>query len=539
MGDITADVVIVGAGFSGCLSLHHMRIRGFSAKIIEAQGDFGGVWNLNRYPGVRVDCEVPSYQLTSPEIFRDFSFDDFYPTGDDLRNYFNHIDERWNLREDTIFNQRVTGANYDDKTKRWRLTTNKGLTATARFVIFAVGTTIKAHIPEFPNLNTFQGRIIQPSSWPEQLDLDGKRIGVIGQGASGVQVFEQLAGQGHDVTVFVRTPPVAVPLKNRRITEAEHKELKTQHEANPARSKYGDEAGYPYIPYPKSLHDESPAQNQALMEKLWKHGGVGIFACNYVAVTTDVGANRAFYDFWVDKTRIRMADEVKKNILAPLQMVQPPGTKRWLTEENYYELMDGPNVTLVNLLKTPIKEFTANGIVTSDIEEAASKTLHELDVVIMATGYDSLTGSLYDMNITDKHGKTLQEKWTNGVRTSLGMMVPGMPNAFILYGPQAPTSLTTAPPFVEMQVEWIDKSLDKMEKDNIASVEPTESEADDWYRKLRSTFDLSLCSKWPSWWVGSNIPGKRQEPLIWFGGVKAWALECSEALGDWSRFHTE
>lgn len=280
MRDITADVVIVGAGFSGCLSLHHMRIRGFSAKIIEAQGDFGGVWNLNRYPGVRVDCEVPSYQLTSPEIFRDFSFDDFYPTGDDLRNYFNHIDERWHLREDTLFNQRVTGANYDDKTKQWRLTTNKGLTATARFVIFAVGTTIKAHVPEFPNLNTFQGRILQPSSWPEQLDLDGKRIGVIGQGASGVQVFEQLAGQGHDVTVFVRTPPVAVPLKNRRITEAEHKELKTQHEANPARSKYGDEAGYPYIPYPKSLYDESPAQNQALMEKLWKHGGVGIFACN-------------------------------------------------------------------------------------------------------------------------------------------------------------------------------------------------------------------------------------------------------------------
>lgn len=355
---------------------------------------------MNRYPGVRVDCEVPSYQLTSPEIFRDFSFDDFYPTGDNLRNYFNHIDERWSLREDTIFHQRVTGANYDDKTKQWRLTTNKGLTATARFVIFAVGTTIKAHVPKFPNLNTFQGRIIQPSSWPEQLDLDGKRIGVIGQGASGVQVFEQLAGQGHDVTVFVRTPPVAVPLKNRRITEAEHKELKTQHEANPARGKYGDEAGYPYIPYPKPLHDESPAQNQALMEKLWKHGGVGIFACNDVAVTTDVGANRAFYDFWVDKTRIRMADEVKKNILAPLQMVQPPGTKRWLTEENYYELMDGPNVTLVNLLKTPIKEFTANGIVTSDIEEAASKTLHELDVVIMATGYDFLTGSLYDMNIT-------------------------------------------------------------------------------------------------------------------------------------------
>ncbi|TWU74881.1 hypothetical protein ED733_003137 [Metarhizium rileyi] len=542
MSQISVDVVVVGAGFGGCLALQHIRQRGMSVKLIEAQGDFGGVWQLNRYPGARVDSEMPSYQLTSPDIFHDFYFKQLYPTADDLRDYFAHVDRKWHLRKDTIFEHRVIRADYDDADKTWRLTTDRGLNVTSRFAVFAVGTTITPYVPDFPNLSAFQGPIIHPSSWPERLDLSGKKkkkIGIIGQGSSGIQIFEQLAGQGHDVTVFVRTPPIAVPLRNRHISREEDQQIKAANEAYFARCKYGDEAGYPYIPYPKTLLHESPAECQAHMEKLWKHGGVGIVACNYVDVMMDVKANKVFYDFWADKTRVRMKDESKRRILAPSWPVQPPGTKRWTTEEKYYELMDGPNVTLVDLLQTPIKGFASSGIVTSDMEGLGGERLHELDVVVMATGYDSLTGSLHELNITDKHGKTLRDKWQSGVRTYLGMMVPGMPNAFILYGPQAPTSLANGPTLLEMQVEWINKLLDRMKDDDVACVEPTEDEADKWNEKLWSTFNLFLHSKWPSWWVGANVPGKRREPLIWFGGTKAWSAECEEALRDWAHFHVE
>ncbi|OAQ65348.1 FAD dependent oxidoreductase [Pochonia chlamydosporia 170] len=513
MADINVDVVIIGAGFAGCLSLHHMRRRRFSAKIIEAGSDFGGVWYWNRYPGAQVDSEMPNYQFSSPEIFNDFSFHEFYPDATALRNYFGHVDKRWDLRKDAIFNQRVTEARYDGEDKKWKITTEKGLAASSRFIIFAV-------------------------VWPEDVNFTGKKTGIIGQGASGTQIFEHLACRGHDVTVFLRTPPIAFPMRNRAITGEENKEAKKTYESHFSRSKYG-EVGFPFLPYAKPLSSESADQNRAHMEKLWEHGGLMNVTGNYIDILVDKTANETFYNFWSEKVRARMTDEAKKETLAPPKPVQPLGTKRSTIENKYYELMDGENVTLVNLQKTPIKEFASNGIVTSSSGTDGDETLHHLDVVVVATGYDSVTGSLYDINIVDKQGKTLQEKWKDGIRTYFGMMVPDMPNAFILYGPQAPTSLANGPTFLEMEVEWIDKLLDKMEGDHITSIEPTKDEAEAWNQKLQSRFTLLPHSKAPSWWVGANTPGKRREPLVWFGGTKAWSVECTEALSDWSHFITD
>ncbi|KAK2600053.1 hypothetical protein QQS21_005217 [Conoideocrella luteorostrata] len=526
--EINVDVLVIGAGFAGCLSLHHLRRQGLSVKIMEAGSDLGGVWHSNKYPGARVDSMTPYYQVTSPDIFNDWSFNELYPTAPDLKKYFDYLDEKWNLRKDIFFNQKVIRVEYCHA--RWRLLTDMGLRPTARFVIFVTGTTNKAYIPDFPKIQSFNGQVIHPAAWPEKLSLEGKKVGIIGQGASGIQIFEQLAKRGHDITVFIRTPPVALPMKNRPISETENQKNKFGECFK--RAKYGDEAGFPWIPYPKRFRSESSTQQQELFQRLWKRGGLGIVSNNYMDLNVDKEANRALYDFWSTRVRERVKDPRKKDILAPLKPVQPIGTKRPCLEQNYYELIDQENVTLVDLKKTPVEEFTSNGILT------AGDTLHQLDVVIAATGYDSVTGSLYDIDIFDKHEVTLKENWRGGIRTYLGMMVPGMPNAFILYGPQAPTSLTSGPPFIELQVEWIVKLLRKMEKDSINSVDSTWEAAEAYNKKLRHVFNRLFHSKAPSWWVGANIPTKRREPLLWFDSTGAWSRECAEALNNWSQFNT-
>lgn len=197
---------------------------------------------------------------------------------------------------------------------------------------------------------------------------------------------------------------------------------------------------------------------------------------------------------------------------------------------NYYEMLDRPNVKLVDLKSTPIKEFTSGGITAIDDKA------HELDIVVFAAGYDSVTGSLYDMNINDKDGNSLQKKWEDGIKTYLGMMVPGLPNAFILYGPQAPTALANGPPFLELQVEWITKLLDNMKKDKVQTVEVSSETAEAWGQASSDAFEMLLHRETPSWWNGANIPGKRREPLIWHGGIPAWWKECSNALADRSKF---
>lgn len=527
--NITADVIIIGAGFGGCYALHEIRRQGYTAKLLDAGSDFGGVWHFNRYPGARVDSETPLYQLNLPKVWNSYNFTQRYPGHRELRDYFSHVAETLDLRKDTIFNTKVTEAKYDSASNSWSFRTEAGLNATSRYAIFAAGSTNKAHIPDFPGIEKFKGSVIHPSAWPEDLDFKGKKIGIIGQGASGLQILQELAREDCHLTVFVRNPCTAIPMRQRSISRQESEALKNNYDAFFDKAKYNCHTGFAHNSCDASFYDESESERQQRYERLWARGGYAFFAGCYGEFSYDKTANAELYQFWAGKARSRISDPIKRDIVAPLEQFQWIGTKRPSLEVDYYEMIDRPNVSLVDLKKTSITGFVDNGVTTSN-------EVHDLDIVIAATGYDSGTGSIYDMNISGNDGIRLQERWKDGIVTYVGMMVPDLPNAFFLYGPQAPTALANAPPFIELQVEWITKLLKRAKEDKIETLNVSKEASAAWGQASTAIFERLLHRETPSWWNGANIPGKRREPLIWHGGITTWWQECSEALKDWSKF---
>ncbi|KAF7540491.1 hypothetical protein G7054_g1355 [Neopestalotiopsis clavispora] len=530
---ITAEILIVGGGFGGCYALHQFRSLGYSVKLIEAGSDFGGVWHFNRYPGARVDSETPLYQLSLPPAWSAFNFKERFPDHQEIRAYFKHMTTTLNLRKDAIFNERVVGASFDQNANEWTLRTANETVAKSRFVIFATGTTNKPYIPSFPGLDTFPGEIIHPAAWPEELDVTGKRIGIVGQGASGLQILQSLAREDCELTVFIRNPPTALPMAQRSLSYDESEEQKNVYDALFTQAKHKNHSGYAYSSPAKSYYDALPEERKELYEKLWRRGTYAILTSSYAEHSYDKTANAELYRFWAEKTRARITDPYKRDIMAPLAQFQWIGAKRPNLEMDYYEMVDRPNVKLVDLKQEPIKHFTESGIVTSrlDVDET-----HGLDVVIVATGYDSVTGSLFEMNITDKNGTSLQEKWKRGILTYLGMMIPDVPNAFMLYGPQAPSGLANGPPFLELQVDWLVKLFRKIEQEQLATIEACADAAQAYKDKNQTLYVNSLVSETPSWWNGSNIPGKTKEPLFWVGGLQGWIEETLKALEASSNF---
>ncbi|KAJ3460342.1 hypothetical protein MRS44_011209 [Fusarium solani] len=531
--EVVADIIIVGAGFGGCYALHELRNMGYTVKLLEAGSDFGGVWHFNKYPGARVDSDTPLYQLSLPQAWRGFSFRERFPGHQELRDYFMHIAEALDLRKDAIFNTRVIDARFNTESNGWVLRAENGLVAKSRYVVFATGTTNKPYIPSFPGIDKFSGKVIHPAAWPDNLDLKGKKVGLVGQGASGLQILQDIAKEDCDVTVFVRNPPTALPMNQRSLSHEESEELKNSYEALFYHGKYRDDAGYSFNTPVGSFYHTTPEERRERYEELWSRGSYAFLLSMYPEHHYDKKSNAELYQFWVEKVRARISDPSKRDIMAPLEQFQWIGAKRPNLEMDYYETLDQPNVKLVSLKKSAIKEFVSDGIVT--LTEGVDEH-HELDLVIVATGYDSVTGSLYEMNVTDKTGTKLKENWKDGIYTWLGMMAPGLPNAFMLYGPQAPSGLANGPPFLELQVEWLVNFLQKLEKEKATTVEVSSEAAVEYRQKNIDAYSHSLISETPSWWNGSNIPGKNKEPLFWVGGLQAWRQESLKGLEDWSRF---
>ena len=534
-GNIEVDVIIVGAGFGGCYALHVMRQQGYSAKILEAGSDFGGVWHFNSYPGARVDSETPMYQLDLPEIWRDFNFRSKYPGHDELKAYFKHMATTLDLQKDTIFKTRINEATYDGNTKQWLLHTDSGLTAKAKYVVFAMGCNNKAYIPNFRGVHDFAGQKVHPAAWPGNLQVSGKKVAIIGQGATGIQIVQELAKRDCELTVFVRNPGVAVRMNQKEITEDEAQSMKGIYQALFERAKYTHPSGYANNVEMRRFADVDPKQRQEHYERLWSMGGFSIFTGNFPDFSFDKTANAELYQFWAKKVRERMTDPVKKDMMAPLEQKAWIAAKRPSLEMDYFEMLDRPNVRIVDVKKTPIKSFVPGGMILESVATDEEEQL-DFDIVIFATGYDSATGSLFDANIRDKNGVTLQQRWANGIRTYLGTMVPDMPNAFLLYGPQSPSSLANGPPFLQLQVDWVAKLMAKAREEGIEALEPSAEAAEGWASATMQAYQSLLHRETDSWWNGSNIPGKKKEPLMWLGGLQAWRRCCEDALKDWSKF---
>ncbi|KAJ5809639.1 uncharacterized protein N7503_001857 [Penicillium pulvis] len=534
-GDIETDAIVIGGGFGGCNSLYKLRNLGLSVKLIEAGGAFGGVWHWNRYPGARVDTEMPSYQFNIPAVYKGWNWSERFPGDEELRRYFKHVDSVLGLSQDTFFNTIVTSVKYDNASCRWNISTNTGLTASCKYVIAATGSSYKKHFPRFNGLEKYGGQLVHAADYPENLNVKGKRVGVVGNGASGLQIIQTLAKADCELTAFIRTPCFAIPMKQRSIQTEDAEMMKGYYDCLFDRC-YSSAAGFPHNTRFQSAHQATPEERKELFDELWERGGYSFLVSNYYDFLLDEKANAIFYDYWVQRTRARMTDLTKMDLVAPLKQQMLVGTKRPSLEQDYYEMIDRPNVTLHNLKHSPIVDFDHTGMVTGNSEETQH---HDLDILIFATGYDAVTGSLLDLAITDKNQVPLSEKWKNGVLTHLGLMIPDAPNFFMVYGPQAPTSLANGPPFIEMEVDWICKTISKMQERNVGSIEPTQKAAEAWREQVVAVSNHTLYPKTDSWYMGANIPGKRREPLIYLGGMQSWWKSCASALETWEDFDVD
>ena len=359
------------------------------------------------------------------------------------------------------------------------------------------------------------------------IDTNGKKVAVIGNGATGVQIIQELAKEDCSLTAYIRTPIIALPMRQRSVATQEQESLKSFYDVLLKAARVA-KTGFPYNNPAKSFSETSDEEREALFEDLWARGGFSFFLSNFLEFVVDKKVNECIYNFWAQKVRARVQDPEKRDIVAPIKQEHLFGVKRPSLEQSYYEAIDRQNVELVNLKKTPIVEFTEDGIV--------SEKLRKFDIIILATGYDAMTGSLMDLQIKDKEGRPLKKKWKDGVQTYLGLMIEGMPNMFMVYSPQAPTALSNGPSVIETQVDWIIDAVQKMKTEKVTTIEADHQFAVQWAKDIQDMNAKTLYPLENSWYMGANNPGGVKEQLMYIGGADAYNTAIYNALDGWKGF---
>lgn len=423
----TYDAVVIGAGFSGIAVLYRLRKLGLKVKVLESGEDFGGVWHWNRYPGARVDSEWPYYQLNIPEVYEDWNWSERFPDHEELRRYFTHVDKVLNLRRDVVFQAHVNSVQWDG-TRSWTTKTQQGHKFRSKYVILCTGLLHQALTPDIPGSHLYQGALYHTAKYPEHLEFDGKKVAVVGAGATAVQVVQRLAKVADHLTVFMRRPSICLPMKQRRLDALEQSASKTYFDALFAAGRKSA-AGFPGRTTKQAAVHATPDERDRYLEMLWDRGAFNFTMFNYQDILVNKISNRLIYDFWVEKTAPRMKNERKRDLMVPKDPPYYFGTKRCPLEQDYYEMLDRDNVEIVNLYEDPIKTFSTSGITLSNRKELS------FDAIILATGFDSFSGSLFRMGLRSKDNQDIRHVWQDGIRTHLGMTFHGFPNMFMVYTP--------------------------------------------------------------------------------------------------------
>ena len=525
--EIETDVLVVGAGFGGVYLLHRLRDEfGYKVKCFEAGKDLGGIWHWNCYPGARVDSPIPVYEYSLEKVWKNWSWSCKYPDWQELRRYFDHVEEQLQVKKDVMFESAVVSSEWDEKRKGWIVKTEDGKVARTKYLILATGFAAKRYFPDWPGLDTFEGIIHHSSFWPEEdVDVSGKKVAVIGTGSTGVQISQECAKKAAELTVFQRTPNLCLPMQQSQLTAKEQQDRKEDYSQffRARRTTFG---GFPFDFIQQNTAEASPEEREKVFEQLWEEGGFKMWLATYKDMLFDKEANRHHYDFWAKKTRARINDPATADILAPLEPPHAFGTKRPSLEQDFYEQFNKPNVHVVDIKKTPVVEVRPRGIVTADGK------LHEVDVIALATGFDSVTGGMKNMGLKDVDGKSLSEKWAMGTWSYLGTTCNGYPNMFFLYGAQGPTAFSNGPTCVEVQGDWIIDSIVKMRDEKIESIEATKEAEEEWRRRVTELSDATLFPGTNSWYMGANIPGKPREQLNYAGGFPLYQKELQGTLDD-------
>ena len=528
--DVDVDVVVVGAGFGGLYALHRLRGLGLSVRVVEAGSDVGGVWYWNRYPGARCDVESMQYSYGFDEALQQgWHWGERFAGQPEILAYARHVADRFKLRGDIQLDTRVTAAHWQDATGRWAVHTDAGQVLRARFCIMATGCLSAARRPEIAGQADFAGPILHTGHWPhEGVDFSGQRVGVIGTGSSGIQVIPEIARQALHLTVFQRTPNFSVPARNGPMDEAYERSWKDHYPALRKRAREETTSGTVYERSSHKALDVAPEQRQHEYQRRWQSGGVN-FMHAFSDLMLDAGANQTAADFVRAQIRQTVHDPAVAERLLPRD--HPIGSKRICVDSDYFATYNRANVTLVDLRQAPIVGLTPQGLQT----EAG---LYALDALVLATGYDAMTGALNRIDITGRDGLSLRQQWAGGPRAYLGLMVAGFPNLFTLTGPGSPSVLSNMVFAIEQHVDWITDCLAWLAQQGMACIEAERQAQDDWAEKVNVLADRTLYPQANSWYVGANIPGKARVFMPYAGGVVPYRRQCDEvAARAYEGFH--
>ncbi|QNG38797.1 NAD(P)/FAD-dependent oxidoreductase [Geodermatophilaceae bacterium NBWT11] len=524
------DAVVVGAGFAGLYQLHLLRQQGFTTRVFETGAGVGGTWYWNRYPGARCDVESIYYSYSfSPELDQEWTWSERYAAQPEILRYLQHVAERFDLEKDITFSTRVTAAVWDDAARFWQVTTDGGETVTARFVVMASGVLSKAKAPEVPGLDSFSGRVLHTSAWPhEGVDLSGLRVAVIGTGSSGIQAIPRIAEEAGSLTVFQRTPSYAMPAWNRPMEPDEVAQIKSGLVEQRAAQRYTVAGMINTSPEHAAL-DLDPEEVEATFQRAWDAGGLGSMLSTFTDVAVNPAANELVSDFVRRKIAEIVDDPETAEALTP--RAHGLGTKRPCLDTGFYAAFNRPNVDLVDLARHPLESITPAGIRTADGER-------EFDVIVLATGFDAVTGSLLAVDFQGRDGLRLSEAWSEAPYSLLGLAVAGFPNLFTITGPLSPGILTNIVTTIEHDVEWVTETMLHLREHGIETIEATEQAQREWAEHVTMLSGYTLYPTANSWYLGANVPGKPRVFLAYVAGLASYRRHVEEVVADGYRGFT-
>ena len=516
------DAVVVGAGFAGLYMMHRLRGLGMSAIGFEAGGDVGGTWYWNRYPGARCDVESMQYSYAFDDALQqEWRWSEVFAAQPEILRYAGHVADRFDLRRSFRFGTRVASAAFDEAACRWTVRTEGGDTVSARFCIMATGCLSAGRLPEVDGIGTFRGPSYHTGSWPHGgVDFAGQRVGVIGTGSSGIQAIPVIAQQARTLHVFQRTPNFSLPARNGPMP-AEHEAAWKAEYPQRRTSARTTKTGTVYDFGDKSALDVPADQREREYMTRWQRGGI-----NFMAAYNDLSVNEASNETAAAFVRARIRELVHDpdtaEALTPRDY--PIGTKRICVDTGYFETFNRPNVTLVDLRRSPLVAVTPAGVRTGDAE-------YELDSIVFATGFDALTGALARIAITGRRGAALSDTWAAGPRTYLGLMTAGFPNLFLITGPGSPSVLSNMMFSIEQHVEWIADCLVHLRRQGADGIEAEPDAEDAWVAHVNEVAHRTLYPRAASWYMGANVQGKPRVFMPYIGGVDAYRQRCEEVAG--------
>ena len=531
------DAIIVGAGFAGLYALYRLRGADFRARIYEAGDNVGGTWYWNRYPGARCDAESLIYSFSfSEELEQEWEWSERYATQPEILRYAEHVADRFDLRRDIRFQSRVDSAHFDEGAGLWRVATEQGDRAQAPLCLMATGCLSVPQVPDIPGLEDFAGDRYQASLWPhEGVDFGGQRVGVIGTGSSAIQAVPVIAEQAAQLTVFQRTPNFSVPAHNADLDPEFVEQFKTHYREHRRLHKRGLASGFgdvqiepkEFAPGALSALALSDQELERICEEWWETGGA-LFLWAIADTMISEEANHLVANFVHSKIRETVKDPTTAEALCPTS--HPIGSKRICVDTGYYETYNRENVRLVDLQKTPIERIVRDGIQTTQEHIP-------LDSLVLATGFDAMTGALLRMDIRGRDGLSLREKWSAGPRAYLGLMAAGFPNLFLITGPGSPSVLSNMIVSIEQHVDFIMDCLEAMKARGVERVEPSADAEDQWVAHVNEVASATLFPKGGSWYLGANVPGKPRVFMPYAGGVGPYRQICEDvATNDYRGF---